>query len=91
MEYPIIKYPYTFWKILNEEIPLPDVPDKPIEPTLPHKSKMIFGKITLIGFGIASLLDDAKQKACQRGLQNLKSRGIEKPISDYYKSLITNN
>jgi dsRNA-specific ribonuclease len=43
---------------------------------------------TLIGFGIASLLDDAKQKACLRGLQNLKSRGIEKPISEYYKSLV---
>lgn len=41
----------------------------------------------LIGFGIASLLDDAKQKACYRGLQNLKSRGIVKPVSEYYKLL----
>lgn len=41
-----------------------------------------------IGFGIASLLDDAKQKACQRGLENLKSRGIVKPVPPYYLTLI---
>lgn len=43
---------------------------------------------TTIGFGIASLLDDAKQKACQRGLDNLKSRGINKPVPEYYQSLV---
>jgi len=41
----------------------------------------------MIGFGMASLLDDAKQRACQKGLENLKSRGIVKPVPDYYKSL----
>lgn len=43
----------------------------------------------LIGFGIASLLDDAKQKACQRGLENLRSRGISKPVPEYYQSLLS--
>lgn len=42
----------------------------------------------LIGFGMASLLDDAKQKACQRGLIHLKQRGIEKPVAEYYKKLL---
>lgn len=40
---------------------------------------------TIIGFGIASLLDDAKQKASKVALQNLKSRGISKPIPEYYR------
>lgn len=43
----------------------------------------------LIGFGIASLLDDAKQKACQRGLDNLRSRNIEKPVPEYYRTLVS--
>lgn len=41
----------------------------------------------IIGFGISSLLDDAKQKACHHGLDNLKNRGIQKPISEYYQKL----
>jgi dsRNA-specific ribonuclease len=41
----------------------------------------------IIGFGIASLLDDAKQKACHHGLLYLKNRGIEKPIPEYYKQI----
>jgi dsRNA-specific ribonuclease len=41
----------------------------------------------MIGFGISSLLDDAKQKACYRGLENLKSRGIVKPVPEYYRKL----
>lgn len=40
-----------------------------------------------IGFGIASLLDDAKQRACDRGLGHLKSRGIDKPVPEYYLTL----
>lgn len=43
---------------------------------------------TVIGSGSASLLDDAKQKACAKGIEYLKQRGIEKPISEYYKKLI---
>lgn len=42
-----------------------------------------------IGFGVASLLDDAKQKACQRGLENLRSRHIQKPIPEYYRTLVS--
>jgi dsRNA-specific ribonuclease len=44
-----------------------------------------------IGFGIAPLLDDAKQKACQRGLENLKSRGIIKPVPEYYHTLMADH
>lgn len=53
--------------------------------------QVLRGQRIVIGFGIASLLDDAKQKACQRGLENLKSRGIEKPVPDYYKTLAKRN
>lgn len=50
--------------------------------------QVIHGQKIPIGFGIASLLDDAKQKACLRGLENLKGRGIEKPVPEYYKTLV---
>lgn len=44
---------------------------------------------TVIGSGSAALLDDAKQKACMKGIEYLKNRGFEKPVSDYYKNLVT--
>jgi dsRNA-specific ribonuclease len=56
-----------------------------------HLYQNVGSKKILIGFGMASLLDDAKQKACQRGLINLKHRGIEKPIAEYYKKLLLND
>lgn len=49
--------------------------------------QVVHGLKVPIGWGIASLLDDAKQSACKRGLDNLKSRGIVKPIPEYYKTL----
>lgn len=52
-----------------------------------HLMQVIGSQKIPIGFGIASLLDDAKQKACQRGLENLKSRGIVKPVPEYYRTL----
>jgi dsRNA-specific ribonuclease len=41
----------------------------------------------IIGYGVSSLLDDAKQKACYHGLLYLKKKGIEKPIPEYYKKI----
>lgn len=43
---------------------------------------------TVIGSGSASLLDDAKQRACSKGIEYLRQRGVEKPVSEYYKSLV---
>lgn len=46
------------------------------------------GIVNIIGSGSASLLDDAKQKACAKGIEFLKMKGFSKPISEYYQSLI---
>lgn len=42
----------------------------------------------VIGQGSASLLDDAKQKACLQGIETLRRKGIVKPIPEYYKNLL---
>jgi dsRNA-specific ribonuclease len=42
----------------------------------------------IIGNGSASLLDDAKQKACAKGVEYLRQKGIVKPIPVYYSTLM---
>jgi dsRNA-specific ribonuclease len=46
------------------------------------------GDTIVIGSGSASLLDDAKQRACIQGIEYLRRKGFEKPIAEYYKNLV---
>jgi dsRNA-specific ribonuclease len=44
-------------------------------------------QVMSVGYGVAPLLDDAKQKACHGALDYFKRKGIEKPVAEYYMTL----